>query len=132
MLTNILKDYIPEKVSRFKLLKNDSFYNFLCWEEIDELKLIYTFPKKNGKGINTKYIYIHEFINFLKAGLLSQDNTLVRTDFITHCKKSNTIGPCGYCIMIRLIEVLEVGNYLGIRKGVQITNTKRLSELLYQ
>ena len=63
-------------------------------------------------------------------GDLRRTGTLDRAAFQKLAPVSELDGPCGFIVLGRILEALEVARYLGRARGFTLTNPGRADQLL--
>ncbi len=121
MIIEQIQNIVPKKIKNFKKLNGgNATYKYTDWSD-DKLKFYYEFNSKDGTKKNVKRVFVKEIETLLKGRKVN--NVISRGDFEKHCINTNRDGGCGFCVIIRLLEFLKIGIYLGHGKGFKIIKT---------
>lgn len=129
MLEQSLKKIIPNTYSTFPKLERGDPYNFNRWDlDINgDLCLYYWFWNKNQTKKNKKRVVISEMEELIRNSL--KKGYINREDFQNCCPISESAGPCGFAVVGRMLEYLDIAKHLG-RVGFEITDEKLAESLL--
>jgi hypothetical protein len=100
-----------------KLTKSDVY---IIKELTDEFLKVEFKGKDEKSNSNKKRIFFNEIINLVNSTY--KNKRFNRTDFEIYCPKTKNDGGCGYAVIIRLMEKLNMGKYLGHGKGFEYIN----------
>jgi hypothetical protein len=128
-LEQSLKKIIPDTYSTFPKLERGDPYHFDRWDsDINgDLCLYYWFWNKNQTKKNKKRVVISEMEELIRNSL--KKGHITRKDFQNYCPISKSEGSCGFAVVGRLLEYLDIAKYLG-RIGFGITDEKVAKSLL--
>src|SRR4051812_9952681 len=120
MLEPTLRKLIPHKVRTFAKLESGEPYHFDRWDKdyTGTECLYYWFTGRNN--INKKRVPTPEIRAALQILLLN--GTLRRKDFETICPIAKSDGPCGFAVVGRIFEALDIAVYSGRRDGFRLTD----------
>ena len=129
MLEQRLKGMIPNTYSIFPKLERGDPYHFNCWDsDINgDLCLYYWFWNKNQTKKNKRRVVIAEMEELIRNSL--KKGCITRKDFQSCCPISESAGPCGFAVVGRMLEYLDIAKYSG-RCGFKITDEKVAESLL--
>ena len=127
-LEQALKNAIPNKLNIFgKLTEGHDLYNFEAWDKEDNIAILrYWFWNRTKTKQNRKRVFINELEGLLKQALISK--TISRKDFEKHCPLTLGDGPCGFAVIIAILQhfqVVDVGD-----DEYRVKNVKRIQQLL--
>jgi hypothetical protein len=129
MFASVLHELIPGTVNRFAKLKRGEPYHFDRWEtdQLGSPCLYYWFRSRDGVKKNKKRLPISE----IRAALLRLRSVgvLTREAFRQVCPTAESAGPCGFAVVGRILESLDVAVYWG-REGFKLTNPNKATALL--
>lgn len=130
VLDRSLREIIPDKYSTFPKLEKGDPYHFDHWgkDTNGEDCLYYWFWNKDQTKKNKKRVVISE-IDALIENKISNGH-ISRDDFKKLCPISESAGSCGYTVVGRMLEYLEIAKYLGRGSGFEITDHKLAKSLL--
>jgi|GEM_PF-134463 len=130
VLDRNLRELIPDKYSTFAKLEKGDPYHFDHWgqDTNGEDCLYYWFWNKDQTKKNKKRVVISE-IDALIENKISNGH-ISREDFKNSCPISESAGSCGFTVVGRVLEYLEIAKYLGRGSGFEITNHKLAKSLL--
>ena len=110
-----LKNIIPNAYTEFDELKSNKKYFFCKWgiDKYNEECLYYWFYSKDKSKKNVKRVVICELEKLLKYCKVNNITIVNREMFANICNITYTNGPCGYCVSIRMLEYLNLAEYIG-------------------
>ena len=108
MLEKRIKEVVPEHLKQFsKLTPGHDPYYFDAWDnEVTETIIRYWFWNKGRTKKNRKRVFVSEITVLLKNKL--GDRQIDRGDFELFCPKTNRDGGCGFAVIIRILEYLDI------------------------
>jgi hypothetical protein len=109
---------VPRVHSKFKKLKRGKDpYHFLCWANDTQGKycLKYWFWDKKKHSQNKKRVPLAEII--AAAKMCRTQGMFDRHTFQVHCPVSASDGSCGFAVIGRCLEFLNIAKYAGPGKG---------------
>ena len=115
MLEQRLREIIPKPINKFKQLRKKKYYFVDGWrkDKNGEMCLYYVVGNNNKKRVVISEV--EKLIrNCLTQGQIS------REDFRIYCPVSESAGPCGFAVTVRMLEYLGIGQYLGRGLGFEI------------
>lgn len=120
MLEQRLREIIPNQKSTFPKLESGDPYYFDQWriDSNGEMCLYYWFWNRNRTKKNKKRVLVSEIENLIRNCL--KQGQISRKDFKKYCHTSNSAGPCGFAVTVRMLEYLDIGQYLGRGLGFEI------------
>ena len=127
MFESALKELIPKKVQTFAKLKSGELYHFDRWD-VDKTGsscLYYWFLGQDGMKKYVKRVLISEIRDALNH--LICHGRLSRKEYKKVCPKTESAGSCGFAIVGRILEAMNVAEYsvYGKFKLTDIENAKR-------
>ncbi len=129
MLEAVLHRLIPDEVKSFAKLEHGKPYHFDRWSDdrVGTHCLYYWFVASDGVKRNKKRVPVSE----IRAALhqLRSAGVLTRVAFREICPKAESGRPCGFAVVGRILEALDVATYSG-RGGFKLTNARRAANLL--
>jgi hypothetical protein len=128
MLEQTLRKEIPNKLSSFrKLTEGHDPYYFASWEKENGASILrYWFWNKSRTKQNKKRVFINEIEKLLKYSI--QEHRITRKDYKQYCPRTMRDGPCGFAVIIGILEHFQV---VEIVEGEYIVkNVEKLMELL--
>lgn len=132
MLESILRKNIPTKLKKFpKLTVDKDPYYFQEWDKSSHGTVIrYWFWNKNRTKRNSKRVFIQEIKNLLQQSI--SGDKIDRSLYKKCCGKTQSDGPCGYAVIIAILEILQVGERKKIgKKNILIDlNKENIEHLL--
>ncbi|MDY6931482.1 MAG: hypothetical protein SVJ22_06170 [Halobacteriota archaeon] len=130
LLDKNLREIIPDKYSTFPKLEKGDPYHFDHWgkDTNGEDCLYYWFWNKDQTKKNRKRVVILEIDNLIKNKI--SNGHISREDFKRLCPISESAGSCGYTVVGRILEYLEIAKYLGRGSGFEITDHKLAESLI--
>lgn len=107
----IIRKFSEPEFQTFEKLNNGTLPYSL--KEINKIEhyIRYEFLSRDGSKMNVKRCFIDELIDLLNKTI--NKNEISKTDFIKFCPKTNSDGSCGWAVMVRIIEKLGIGKYIG-------------------
>ena len=129
MLEFKLQELIPRQISEFpKLIAGDPYY-FVRWHSDlhGSLCLYYRFNSSDGVKILRKRVHLSEMRIALQH--LRDYGTFDRSAYERICPKSSSSGPCGFTVLGRTFEALQIASYSG-KKGFVLTDVTKATKLL--
>ncbi len=131
MLQEKLKEIIPKKTKEFAKFEKDEPYYYDGWREdrYGECCLYYWFWNKDKTKKNQKRIVISELVQLLKVVIENDVIYITRDMFKKMCAKTESEGPCGFTVSVRLLETLGVSKYEG-RNQIRVIDRKLLKRLI--
>jgi hypothetical protein len=104
MLEQSLKEAVPAELKSFaKLTMGHDPYFFDKWDEEAGASILrYWFWSKDKTERRKKRVFVGEIEELLKH--LHAGQSFARDDFQKHCPRTNSDGPCGYAVIIRILE----------------------------
>ena len=131
MLKKELQKIIPLELNEFSKLNNtDTPYYFECWDRDkrwNELILRYWFWNRAGNKKNYKRLFINELDALIKISL--ENGYLLRSDFNRICIRTYGDGPCGFTVIVAILEHLKVIQKMEPGK-YSIINIRKIRDLL--
>jgi hypothetical protein len=120
---------IPEQVNTFAKLKRGEPYHFERWKKdrYGTACMYYWFIARDGVNKNRKRVPVTEIHTALCQ--LQNGGHLNRETFKIVCPVSESAGPCGFTVVGRILEALQVAVYAG-RGEFKLTNANRAQSLL--
>ncbi|MDI6811278.1 MAG: hypothetical protein QMD80_06375 [archaeon] len=120
MLKQRLREIIPNPNSTFPKLESGDQYYFDQWgtDLNNEMCLYYWFWDRNRNKKNKKRVVISEVEELIRICLTR--GQITRDDFRIYCPVSESAGPCGFAVTVRMLEYLGIGQYLGRGLGFEI------------
>ena len=130
MLESSLLKLIPGRVSTFQKLENAEPYHFDQWgaDRSGASCLYYWFYSGNRRSKWKKRVLVSEIRGAL--GHLVKSGALDRAAFRKVCPVSQSGGPCGFVVIGRIFEAIEVAQYSGRDEGFVLTDGERAKALL--
>ena len=132
MLIKNMKAAIPSKLSSFRKLENrgDPYY-FDHWgiDLNNEECMYYWFFSKDRYRKNKKRVIINEVEKLLESVIISNDLKISRADFEKLCPITLSVGPCGFAVITRILEFLEIGEYIK-NQGFEIYDKDEVQRIL--
>lgn len=107
----IIKRFSEPEFKTFEKLRKGSEPYCLKEVNVKEKFIRYKFPSRDGSKMNVKRCFIDELAELLNC--TQYQNIITKTDFIKNCPKTNHYGSCGWAVMVRMIEKLGLGTYVG-------------------
>jgi hypothetical protein len=130
MLEQRLREIIPTPNSTFPKLESGDPYYFDQWKTDlnGEMCLYYWFWNKNRTKKNKKRVVISEVEKLIRNCLTR--GQITRDDFRIYCSISESAGPCGFAVTVRMLEYLGIGQYLGRGLGFEIIDSDLAQSLI--
>lgn len=129
MLQSALHRLIPQRVNTFAKLHRGSPYHFDRWgvDRAGSPCLYYWFMARDGVKRNKKRLPVSE----IRAAVcqLRSAGVLNRKTFPKVCPVAESDGPCGFAVVGRILEALQVAAYSG-QDGFKLTNADEVTKLL--
>jgi len=128
MLEQTLKKAIPHQLSSFrKLTDGHDPYYFASWDKEDGVSILrYWFWNKIKTRKNRRRIFINEIEELLKYSLRVQ--RITRKDYQQYCPRTMSDGPCGFAVIIRVLEHFQV---VEVADGeYRVKSVEKIHELL--
>ena len=127
MLETALSYLMPERVNTFaKLTNRGEPYSFDHWTADFGGCLYYRFPSRDGNRWNRKRVPVLEIRAALEE--LIRDGGFTRAAFQKLCAISSSDGPCGFAVIGRILEALNVARYTSA--GFRLTDANQAHALL--
>jgi len=125
-----LNKIIPAQYSVFNKLTGGDPYYFGKWDcdRYGDFCLYYWFWNKSKTKKNIKRVPVSEIEASVR--ILLQNGNFGREDFSENCPISESAGPCGFSVIGRILEYLEVASYAGLGKGFNLTNREFVEKML--
>ena len=132
MLKQRLIEITPKTNSTFPKLESGDPYHFDHWgtDLNGEMCLYYWFWNLERTGKNKKRVVISEVEDLIR-NCLTQGH-ISRNDFKKYCHTSNSAGPCGFAVTVRMLEYLGIAQYLGWGCGFEIIDVDLAQSLIKQ
>lgn len=117
-----IQDFLKsnETKLKFKKLVKKGYYYFDGLDKNQESFYVNFESVKYPGKFNFKKIQINEVAELFNASL--KERIIKRSDFDRICKNTFKSGPCGFAVLISLLEQMGKGKYLGHGKGFEIKN----------
>lgn len=125
MLKSTLQAIVPSVTNTFKKLRVGEAYQFDHWE--DDVLYYRVSPRRKG-GWNKKSVPVPEIQAAL--GRLRQSGTFSRSDFEKLCPVASKDGPCGFCVVGRVLEILGVAKFSSQGEGFVLTDSQKADRIL--
>jgi len=132
MLEQRLRGIIKPNSTFPKLESGDPYYfDHFDADLNNEICLYYWFwsinRTKKNKGTRVVISEVEELIR----NCLTQ-RQITRKNFEKYCHTSNSDGPCGFAVTVRMLEYLGIGQYLGWGRGFEIMDVDLVRSLIRQ
>ena len=130
MLDSTMRRLIPHTVNTFAKLEHGEPYHFDSWatDNTNTPCLYYWFMARNGVTKRKKRVPVYEIGVALRR--LLGDGMLRSDRFREVCPVAESDGPCGFAVVGRIFEALDVAAYAGRRRGFRLTDAQRAQKLL--
>jgi hypothetical protein len=110
MLEEALKAVVPDEISAFsRLTADEDHYFFLRWDRdrgSGAPLLRYTYWSPDRTREYRKKLFIPEFERLLEGAIAA--GQMERGDFKAYCPKTDADGPCGFAVVIGILEHLGI------------------------
>jgi hypothetical protein len=110
MLEDALKAVVPDEMDAFpRLTAEEDHYFFLRWDRDKDTGvalLRYTYWSPDRTREYRKKIVIPEFERLLESAVAA--GQMGRQDFKTCCPRTDADGPCGFAVIIAILEHLGI------------------------
>jgi hypothetical protein len=110
MLEEALKAVVPDEISAFpRLTADEDHYFFLRWDRDGDTGaplLRYTYWSPDRTREYRKKILIPEVERLLESAIAA--GQMGRQDFKTYCPRTDADGPCGFAVIIAILEHLGI------------------------
>ncbi len=129
MLKKELKSIVPSRYNKFDKLESEDPYYFDSWgiDKYGNECLYYWFYSRNKSKKNQKRVVVSEVDNLLRNSI--NKTIITKSDFEKYCPTTLSAGPCGYAVIVRLLEYLGIAQYKG-RSGVQLIDHNIIRRLI--
>jgi hypothetical protein len=115
-----IRKFLKDDETKLTFEKLTNFEVYIIREISDEFLRVEFESIKNSKKTNKKRIFFSEVVDLVNNTY--KNKIFYRNDFETFCPKTKSDGGCGYSVIIRLLEKLNKGKYLGRGKGFEFNN----------
>ncbi len=115
-----IQQFLKENESKlsFEKLTKKGYYYFDDFDKSQTSFYVKFESEKNIGKWNFKKISIAEVVELYNQSF--NKKLIKREDFNRICENTLKSGPCGFAVIIRLLEEMSKGEYLGHGKGFKI------------
>jgi hypothetical protein len=125
MLKSALRAIVPSVTRSFQKLRAGEPYQFDHWD--DDVLYYRVSPRRKG-GWNKKRVPVPEIRMALRR--LRESGTFSRSDFEQICPIASRDGPCGFCVVGRVLEILGVAKFSTHGQGFVLTDSQKADRML--
>ena len=121
-----MRSLIPSVANTFEKLTPDREpYHFDRWAD----GAFYYRVSRQANGVwNKKRVKVSEIRPAL--GRLRRSGQFTRSDFQEFCPVTRSDGDCGFCVVVRILELLGVAKFSGRGLGIRLVDRQRADNLL--